>query len=129
VARKLKQVLDKGDEQQIRQLEEATDMSRVELQQFAERFARPDLEAAREGQTIQGDQPEAKAMPPQEGLGERIKGSLTSGSSERKAGFARQDQFNQDTQGIRTEAPAEYRSRFEAFKSSISRSRGSNARP
>jgi hypothetical protein len=108
-------------------LEEATDMSRVELQQFAEKFARPDLDASREGESIQGDQPAPEAMAPRQGIGERLKGSLSGGGSQREAGFAAQDALNAQAQGIRSEAPAEYRSRFEAYKSSISRSRGAAA--
>ncbi len=123
VLRKLQDILNRGDADQVRRLEDATNMSREELQQFARKFERPDLKAASEGQKLQGDLRRDATVAPRQGIGDRLKGSIIRGRGERGPGTTAQDTLSDQTQGLRTEAPPEIRSRMEAYQNSISRSR------
>jgi hypothetical protein len=128
VLRQIKDLIAEGRD--TSRLEEATGMSREELEQFVRKFEKPEREAPGEGRELKGDVREDKVMEPLRGVGERNRSPLVSGSNQRGPSSATRDTFSDQTQGLRSQAPPEIRSRFEAYQSSISRSRGNApARP
>ena len=128
VLRQIQDLLKEGGD--TSRLEDATGMSRDELEQFVKKFEKPEREAPGEGRELQGEIGEDRVVDPIQGVGDRIKAPLVSGRGQRGPGSAANDAFRDQTQGTRSQAPAEIRSRYEAYQSSISRSRGpAPARP
>ena len=123
VLKKLKDIM--RDEQKTQQLIEETGMTRDELDQFVEKFDRPqDFGPSREGAEIEAS-PEQSDV--NLDLNRRLSGGLPSGAvssrSQRAPGQTPQDEAGGNTQGIRTVVPPQYSSRFEAYRSSLSGSR------
>ncbi len=123
VLRKLKDVLENGKDNDVKQLEEATGMSRQEIEQFVEKFQKPkDTGPSRDPGQIEGKLGEPQRLDPNRKLPDQIRSPLVSGRGQRGPGSVVQDSLQDQTQGVRTQAPAQIRSRFEAYQSSISRS-------
>ena len=109
-------------------LEEATGMSRTELQQFVEKFKKAPKSEPGPGREIEvkGDQTQAGArkarqLPP----GPTPKGPFST-RSVRPSGSVARDQMRDNIEATSFPAPPELRSRFEAYKESLSRPRTLN---
>ena len=121
VLRELKDLINSG--QDLSKIEESTGLSRDQIEQFVKKFEKPEREAAGEGRAVNSDQGNDQAVSPDRKLDSRVNQPLVSGRGNRGPGAVVQDTMRDQTQGLRSQAPAEIRSRFEAYQSSISRSK------
>src|SRR5262249_37169358 len=123
VARRLKDVLDKGDPDEVRKLEEATGMTREDMENFARKFEKPEQAPVGEGRDLTAAPAHPNPPAPPADMGERVKCSVISGRGQRGAGSTVQDTNSNQTQGNRAPAPPEIRSRYETYLNTISRSK------
>ncbi len=126
VLRKLKDILNSG--QDTKPLEDATGMSRQEIEQFVKKFEAPEREPAGEGRDLQGDQHENKTMTPRK-VGDGLRNRVISTQGQRGPGSVSQDDFNNQTQGLRSQVPPELRSGVEAYQNSLSRMKSPASTP
>lgn len=101
-------------------------MSRADMEQFVRKFDKPDAGDSGKGREVKGEVRKDENLAPRKDVGERIKAPLITSRAERGTGAIAQDTNASQTQGLRTPAPTEIRSRWEAYQKSISRSRPSS---
>jgi len=119
VLRKLEDLI--KNNQVTPELEKETGMSRDEMDQFVKKFRKKPMAPAREGREIKVKPEEQKATPPKPNLSELTKGARVSSRTIRERGSMPEDQIRDNVEGGRSSVPPEIRSRYEAYKSSLSR--------
>jgi hypothetical protein len=117
VLRKIHEILD--DPTKAKQLEEETGMSRDELQQFVKKFEQAPKAQPGEGGTIDVKPGENKTLEPRK-LDGQLPSATVSSRSQRGPNVVPQDAAGGLSEGLRTAVPAEYQSRYEAYRTSIS---------
>jgi hypothetical protein len=127
VLKKLRDILDKNEE--TRDLEEATGMSRSEMEQFVRKFEKKRAETVGKGREIEIKRGEdsAGAKPSQGLTGINPKSSFSTRTS-RDAGFTPKDSVRGNVEGVRYQIPPELRRQFQGYVNQLSRSKGSAAR-
>ncbi|WP_020466405.1 hypothetical protein [Singulisphaera acidiphila] len=106
------------------ELEQATGMSRDEMEQFVKKFKKPDKAApAGPGREIQVKPGVDRTLDPNRTLSDLNPNARLGNRTERARGSVAQDDIRDNIQGARFEVPRELRPGFEAFKSSLSRSK------
>ena len=121
VLRELKDLIANG--QDLSKIEESTGLSRDQIEQFVKKFEKSKREPSGEGRSVNADIGNDPGIDPDRKLDSRVTGPVVSGRGNRGPGAVSQDLMRDQNQGNRSQAPAEIRSRFEAYQSSISRSK------
>jgi hypothetical protein len=107
-------------------LEKETGMSREEMEQFVRKFTKPPKNTPREGRTVEVKPSENRPTGADTSLPGLNPGTRISTQSLRDKGAVVQDQERANIEGTRFNAPAEIRSRFEAYQSTLSRSKATS---
>jgi len=105
------------------ELEQATGMSRDEMEQFVKKLKNVPKGPAGPGREIKVKPGAEQKFDPNRTLPELNPNARLGTRTDRTRGSVAQDQIRDNVQGARFEVPSELRSGFEAFKSSLSRSK------
>jgi hypothetical protein len=122
VLRKLEELL--RNNQVTPQLEKETGMSREQMEQFVTKFKGAPKAPAGQGREIKVS-PGKEQTIPNRSLPDLNPGTRVGSRTTRDRGGVVQDQIRDNVEGGRIAVPAELRSGYEAYKSSVSRSRPS----
>jgi hypothetical protein len=118
------------DDQTAKNLEDRTGLTREQWEQYARKYEKTKSEPAGPGREIEvkpGDQPAAK---PATDLPRLDRTQRFSTNSVRERGAIPQEKVrNSLVEGLRYEPPAEYRGKWEGYRSKLSRSRVTSGRP
>lgn len=123
VANRIKELL--KDDQKAKELEQETGMSRDELDQFVRKFDRAPDRPAGDARELPIEPGKNESLDPRQ-LGP-LPGATVSSRSDRGPNTVPQDAAGGNTEGVRTAVPSEWRSRYEAYRNSISRGKGASA--
>ncbi|WP_406693396.1 hypothetical protein V5E97_20435 [Singulisphaera sp. Ch08] len=121
VLNKLEELLKRN--QVTPELEQATGMSREEMEQFVTKMKKLDKAPAGPGREIQVKPGVDRTFDPNRTLPELNPNARLGNRTDRAKGSVAQDDLRDNVQGARFEVPRELRSGFEAYKSSLSRSK------
>jgi hypothetical protein len=124
VLRKLQDLL--KNDQAAAKLEKETGMSREEMEQFVRKFSKAPKPTPGEGRKIEVKPGESKPSGANTSLPGLNPGTHLSTQSLRDRGAVVQDQVRDNIEGTRFTAPPEVRSGYEAYKSTLSRSKTVN---
>jgi len=114
---KVRDIIAKG--QDTRELEQATGMSREQLEQFVTKFKKPPKNTPGPGREIKVSPGKDRTFRPDRQLPE-LNPSARVGSTARNRNSVAQDEVRDNIEGGRFEIPLELRSGYEAFKNSVS---------
>jgi hypothetical protein len=120
VLRKLHDLL--KDDLTARQLEQETGLSRAQMEQFAKKFEKAPQAPAGEGRDIAVSPGQDQTLDPSRTIPDPLAGQTVPGRNRRGPGLLAPDPEGGNRQGIRSIAPQEYRSQFDAYRKRISRS-------
>jgi hypothetical protein len=104
------------------ELEKATGMSREEMEQFVQKYRKTPRGPDGEGREIKVNPDDPKGSAPQPKLSELKSSVSVKPRTDREGGATPDDQIRENVEGARFVVPPEIRSRYEAYKSSLSRS-------
>ena len=105
-----------------KELEAETGMSRQEMDQFVKKFEKVKKTDATPGSDLKGDVAKDKILDKNRKIADPIKANTVRGRVERGPGTIAQDNLAGDAEGSRSVAPAEYKARWDAYRSSLSKS-------
>jgi hypothetical protein len=105
------------------ELEKDLGMSKEQLDQFVKKFEKAPKTAAGGGREIDVKPGTPQEIDPNRKLPELTTGATASTKQMRERGSFVQDTLRGNNEGVRFEPPPEYRAGFDAFKSSLLRSR------
>lgn len=121
VLNKLEDLLKKN--QVTPELEQATGMTRDEMEQFVTKMKKLPQGTPGPGREIQVKPGEEQKFDPNRTLPDITSNARMGSRTDRGRGSVAQDQIRDNMQGTRFEVPSELKGGFEAFKSSLSRPR------
>jgi len=104
------------------ELEKATGMSREEMEQFVQKYPKTPKGPAGQGREIKVNPDDQKGATPRPKLSELKTSAPVRTQTVRERGAAVDDPFRDNVEGTRFVVPPEIRARYEAYKSSLSRS-------
>ncbi|MEO6808361.1 MAG: hypothetical protein ABI353_04540 [Isosphaeraceae bacterium] len=126
--RKLQETL--KDENATKKLIKETNLSREELEQFAEKFQKPAQGAVGKPRELEAKPGKDKTLAPNRKAADALAGSTVSKRTDRASGSLPQDQIRGNAQGGSSAPPPEIGlSRFRAYQSSIAGSKAPSPKP
>lgn len=124
VLRNLEQAL--KDQQKASQLEKETGMSREQMEQFVQKFKKAPKREAAPGREIKVKPTEARKLNPNRTLPDLNPSVRPSTTQIRNRGSFSQDNVRDNVEGTRFVVPMEIKTGFDAYRSSLSRSKTLN---
>ncbi|MGE3820774.1 MAG: hypothetical protein AB7I30_15280, partial [Isosphaeraceae bacterium] len=123
VLRKLRDLVE-NDQVTPEMLRDMGMSSKEELDQFVEKYTkRPDLGPSREGQEIEATPGKPQEIDPNRKLPDLNPSATVNTQTLRDRGSIAKDDVRGNNEGVRFVPPPEYRSRFDAYRSSLSRTK------